>query len=291
MKIKKPFTRLMAYLSVLCAVTLTMPVGYASAQSCTSNPPQAISWWPGDGNTGDVVGGQHGGLEGTAAFGPGKVAQAFQFDGSGWFSIPDRPIWTLGTHDFTIELWAKFNNLTGLDPLMAHTDGGGPQNKWIFWYNSTGHDRLLGVPALRFMTENVTPPAGTGIPHDIVVAPWNPVIGQWYHLAVTRSGNTFRLYINGSQVAVDTSSAELPDPHVPLTIGNAEAFTLKGMIDEPAIYNRALTTQEISDISSADSAGKCKPTISVPEYDRAAGAMAVVVGVGVIVFARKRLIV
>ena len=284
MKTRKKCMRLVVYLSVLGAIVLSTPTGYASAQTCTPNPSQAISWWPGDGNTADVSGGHHGSLEGTATFGSGKVGQAFQFDGSGWVSVPDNPDWTLGTHDFTIELWAKFDSLTGLDPLIAHTDGGGPLNKWIFWFNASGHDKLQGTPALRFMMNEASLSG-----HDAIVAPWNPVTGQWYHLAVTRSGSTYKLYINGSLVATDTSPEEIPDPTVPLTIGRAEAFTLQGMIDEPAIYNRALTGQEISYIADAGSAGKCKSTIPIPEYGWAGGVMALTAGVGVITLVRKRI--
>ncbi len=285
MKIIRICLRFTYYLAVCSAIALVMPAEYVSAQTCTPAPPQAVSWWPGDGDTTDVIGGHGGTLAGSAAFGAGKVNKAFNFNGSGWVDIPDSSVWTLGAHDFTIELWAKFNSLTGLDPLVAHTDGGGPQNKWIFWYNSTGHDRLQGTPALRFMLDNIS---GIAVPHDIVVAPWNPATGQWYHLAVTRSGDTYRLYIDGSLVATDTSSEELPDPSVPLTIGRAEAFKLNGAIDEPAFYRRALTTQEISQIFDASSAGKCKPTIPIPEYGLAGGIAAATVGIGVIAFARKR---
>lgn len=288
MKLARLGSHLGLCLPVLWSLAIVVPAGYASAaQSCVLAPSQAISWWPGDGQTSDIVGGHSGTLAGTATFGPGQVQQGFRFDGSGWVDVPDSPAWTLGAHDFTIELWAKFNSLTGLDPLIAHTNGGGPQSKWIFWYNSTGHDRLQGTPALRFMMDDI---AGAAVPHDIIVAPWNPAIGQWYHLAVTRSSNTYRLYINGHQVATDTNSPALPDPTAQLTIGRAEAFRLNGAIDEPAIYSRALTTQEVSDIAGAGSAGKCKPTIPVPEYNWTAAAIAIVAGIGAVAFIRKRVL-
>lgn len=285
MNIRKLGLRLALYVPMLSVIILAMPARYASAAACIPAPPQAIAWWPGDANALDVAEGHHGSLAGSASFNTGKVGLSFRFDGSGWVGVPDSPAWTLGSHDFTIELWAKFNSLTGLDPLMAHTDGSGFQNKWIFWYNSTGHDRLQGVPALRFMSYD----AGSALPpHDIVVAPWNPATGQWYHLAVTRSGDTYRLYINGSQVAVDTNTPALPDPTAALTIGRAEAYLLNGAIDEPAIYSRALTTQEISAIADAGGAGKCKPSYPVPEYGQTIGIIAATVSIGAIALIRKR---
>lgn len=284
MKIRKLCSQLALCLPIVIAATLATPARQASAQACTPNPARVISWWPGDNNATDIIGGHHGTLAGSATFGAGKVKQAFHFDGSGWVDVPDSPAWTLGNHDFTIELWANFNSLTGLDPLIAHTDGGGPQKKWIFWFNTSGHDKLQNTPALRFMMNEVPLPG-----HDIVVAPWNPATGRWYHLAVTRSSDTYRLYIDGTLAATDTSPGPIPDPIASLTIGRAEAFILDGKIDEPAIYSRALTAHEISDIADAGSAGKCKPTISVPEFGWVGGAIALVAGIGIITFGRKRI--
>ncbi len=47
-----------------------------------------------------------------------------------------------------------------------------------------------------------------------------------YHVAVTRSGATYVLCIDGIQVAEDTSPYEIPDPNAPLTIGAAEGVEI-----------------------------------------------------------------
>ena len=50
----------------------------------TIDPPAGmVSWWPGDGNADDIVDGNPGTLSGDATFAPGKVGQAFRFDGDG----------------------------------------------------------------------------------------------------------------------------------------------------------------------------------------------------------------
>ena len=90
--------------------------------------------------------------------------------------------------------------------VIAHDNAGGEQNKWIFWYDALGHDKQPAVPALRFHI-NSPHPAPVPFPHDTVVAPWSPVLGRWYHVAVTRSGITYMLYIGGAQVATDTRTS------------------------------------------------------------------------------------
>lgn len=229
----------------------------SSAPTCMQPPEGLVSWWPGDGGADDIVGARNGSVVGSTRFAPGIVGEAFSFDGGGWVDVPDDPIWTLSTENFSIDLWVRFDSLSGRDPFIAHDNGGGEEDKWIFWYDTVGHDKQQGTPALRFHI-NSPHPEPVPFPHDTVVAPWNPILGRWYHVAVTRRGINYSLYIDGAQVATDTSTFSIPDPVVPLTIGRAEAYTLDGLIDEVEIFDRALSDAEIHAIFTAGSAGKCK---------------------------------
>ena len=136
-------------------------------------------------------------------------------------------------------------------------------------FDTEGHDKQQGVPALRFHI-NSPHPAPVPFPHDTVVAPWNPLLGRWYHVAVTRSGSSYALYIDGAQVATDTSIFSIPDPGAPLTIGRAEGVRLNGLVDEVEIFNRALAASEIQTIFNAGSAGKCKPVRTAMAFPLAA---------------------
>ena len=232
-----------------------MLAGHMVDQTYLQPPPGIVSWWPGDGNANDIAGARNGSLVGSTGFAAGIVGEAFSFDGGSWVEVPDDPIWTLGTEDFTIDLWVRFNSLSGRDPFIAHDNGRGEKDKWIFWYDAVGHDKQQGVPALRFHI-NSPHPEPVPFPHDTVVAPWNPILGRWYHVALTRSGINYALYIDGVQVATDTSTFSIPDPVLPLTIGSAEAYTLNGLIDEVEIFDRALSAEEIQAIFNAGSAGR-----------------------------------
>lgn len=70
--------------------------------------------------------------------------------------------------------------------------------------------------------------------------------GRWYHVVVTYDGATLRLHLNGA--LEDTEAAGgLPDTTVPLRIGSSSSNTgrFDGEIDEVAIYDRALTAEEV----------------------------------------------
>lgn len=219
---------------------------------CTPAPMGLVNWWPGDGNANDIQGGNHGALLAGATFAPGKVGQAFSFDGlDAVVSVPDSAAWDFGSSDFTIDTWVKFFGLSGQEAFVAHNDGGGNQNKWVFW--------LVGT-SLQF---HINGSANASISSN---APFVPTLDEWYHVAITRSGTTYKFYVNGAQLGDDQIDANsVPNASAPLTIGKAEALSsLRGFLDEVDISNRALDVSEIQAIYAAGSAGKCRPVCVEP---------------------------
>jgi hypothetical protein len=246
-------------LMILLVVVLAGPSAHAAAGACLPPPHGMVAWWPGDGNANDVRRDHDGTLVGGAGFVPGMVDQAFQFNGTdGFVRVGDSRAWTFGNGPFTVDLWVKFDRLGGRDPFIGHDEGGGEFAKWIFWYDAQGHRPPFG-PALRFHINS--PTLG---PLDPVVFPWQPQVGVWYHVALTRSPNTdtrasrYKLFINGVRVARETDSHTIPDAAAPLTIGRAESFFLGGVIDEAEVFQRALRADQIKAIYDAGAAGKCK---------------------------------
>src|SRR5262245_959166 len=64
---------------VLVAPNLPCPRSYSA--SCLSLPAGAVSWWRAETNALDATGVDNGTLFGNATYGPGRVGQAFVFDG------------------------------------------------------------------------------------------------------------------------------------------------------------------------------------------------------------------
>src|SRR6266487_7197793 len=79
--------------------------GLAAAQVCVPPPSGLVSWWPGDGNANDIVDGNHGSISGGVTFVPGKVLDAFNFDGTGFVQIPDSR--SLEPAQITIDAWIR----------------------------------------------------------------------------------------------------------------------------------------------------------------------------------------
>src|SRR5512147_84110 len=107
-----------------CALT-----GQAIAQSVL--PSGAISWWPGEGNAKDVVGLNHGTVESGVGFVPGKVGQAFSFNGlpeGGGVNLGNVPAFDFtSTSSFTMEAWVD-----SLGPTASPND---TQNIMTLNYN------------------------------------------------------------------------------------------------------------------------------------------------------------
>jgi hypothetical protein len=85
-------------------------------------------------------------------------------------------------------------------------------------------------------------------------------LGQWSYVAGTYSaGSGLSLYVNGQLVGTTVVGGQLSPSGNTLDIGhdpsNADRW-YDGLIDEPSVYNRALSPAEIQWIYNAGSAGK-----------------------------------
>jgi hypothetical protein len=104
----------------------------------------------------------------------------------------------------------------------------------------------------------------TGVWEDVVVSQTVLQDHVWYHVAGTYDGSTANIYVNGVlDNSVPKTGTILASTAGPLFIGqnvggagSGEFFN--GLIDEVAIYNRALSAEEVAAIFNARSAGKCK---------------------------------
>jgi lysophospholipase L1-like esterase len=249
------------------------PASNASGATCASTPPNLIGWWPADGNANDIFGTNNGILQGGAtASSAGLVGSAFSFAGTnGYVQIPDAP--ELKPVNLTVEAWVRF---TSLDSQGL---GGSPAGDQyiVFKQNSysssfEGFDlsktRSPGPDVFRWMVSS-----GPGLEAEIhSITPLTTNV--WYHVAGVRGSNFLQIYVNGQLEQQTNVSFPQNYGTLPLFFGTSgQAFwdhKFRGSLDEVALYNRALSSNEIAAIFAIGAVGKCKaPSISTAPQSQA----------------------
>jgi hypothetical protein len=228
----------------LAAFAAAFPAG-AHAQTCEDPPSGLISWWPGQGNGADIIGGNDL-TTGSAGFVAAKVGQGFDLS-TGSMTGPGAPF-DFASPGFTAEFWMKgVHDQPDAQFLIldkSHDSGG--NDGWAFQGDSTTGE-------LSFLS-------GNGIGFDVALSGIDVLDGAWHHIAGTWGGTSLRLYVDGTQVDTTPHALPVASPGG-LEVGDWHSASRRyvGLIDEISIYDRRLMAGEIQDIIDADTAGKCLP--------------------------------
>ncbi|MEU8269169.1 LamG-like jellyroll fold domain-containing protein [Sphaerisporangium sp. NPDC049002] len=215
------------------SATAAVPVGPASAASLLTDP-VPIAAYGMEESRGTAVGDSMGGKPGTAvatSWTAGKHGKALSFAGEDYVeskvAIPPTPAWAaLGA--LTFEAWIK-----------PASDADGNLLELQSWDSSNG----FFVVGYRWRTLyavycGVEGCAGiSGDEHGFEVPE-----GSWSHVAVTHDGTALRIYLNGTQVAVQEATVPLPSFDGQRTIGGAydTSADFDGVIDEVRVYGTAI---------------------------------------------------
>lgn len=237
--------------SGLAVIFLMAAFATVTAAQCVPVPSGAVSWWSAENTADDNFNRNNAVLNGNATFAPGKVGQSFAFDGAGDYAqVLTTSSLPTGSAPRTIEVWLR----TSID-LSAQTESG------IVQYGTATAGNMFGL-----ITSANAPGKLYFYGHGADLAGVTTLLpNTWYHAAVTYDGSIVKLYLNGQlenqapiglNTVLDTSG---------FLIGNREGSSFwTGQIDEPALYDRELSTAEIAAIFTAGNAGKCRSCASMP---------------------------
>jgi hypothetical protein len=230
-------------------------IGVEAAPVC---PPGMISYWKLDETTGSAYSDYYNSNDGSGsspapAPATGLIGGAQDFNGTNnYITVADHPSldWASDA-SFTIEVWAKFTNVNSWNKVMiGRDDGGGGQPHW--WL---GAQQLTGYALFNLLDTN-----GAG---DFLIDTKAINDNDWHQLVAVRDENVDmnRLYVDG--VKVDSVFFDYTagfEAATTLGIGymaynSNPNYFYDGLLDDIALYNRALSDGEIRAHHAAGLAG------------------------------------
>ena len=246
------------------SVIVTTPGGSNAANSLftyVAPPTGPVAWLSAEGVADDITGrGNHGVVNGTVAYVPGKVGRAFSFNGVGTNSVRIPNSSSLQSANLTVEYWIYFNTAQN---SVNVTKRNGSSDVWQVGIAYAGGNFLL-----QFLGANLS---GMG---EWYSAPLSSPVGVWTHVAVTYSNSTIRGYVNGvmvmEQVPV-TLIMQTRTSDIYVGASSTGSAPLDGKIDELSFYDRALGSTEIEAIYNAGAAGKSVPAPTFTSITPASG--------------------
>src|SRR3989344_2759663 len=260
-------------IAIVLVGSWTMVTAHDLKETGPTCPAGLVSWWTGDEISGktvlDIKGKNNGTMVGGVSIVPGKVGNAFKFDGkSGYITMGNPANLNLGTKPFSLEFWIYWDggpNVNNVLNKAIRSADGSEKGYWL----------LMGGDHMEFfMGEGIGPNgnlSGRGS------TPFTPK--TWHHVTAIRrtpanqSGTAanMELIIDGVTRFGRISKNPTTTTDAPFIIGarNDQTGTsefFSGMIDEISVYDRALDwLNEARPIIKADSAGKCHKLTPTPE--------------------------
>ncbi len=225
--------------------------------TCVPPPPNMLAWYTGDGTTRDIAGGNDGTLANGAAYGAGKVGQAFDFNtANAVVTAPGNTILNISGTGLTLDGWIyPRSNVSGTFYFAKSATSDHP---YVLYNNGGDIHGIIRTPVNNFE-------------FDTNIA---PALNTWTHIALVFdstqavAADRVKVYINGTAATLTASggfpaqNSNLASSTLPFAIGNRATnpgVSFNGLIDEVEVFNRALAESEIDAIFAADGGGKCKP--------------------------------
>ncbi|MBU6159371.1 MAG: hypothetical protein KGP35_10145, partial [Bacteroidetes bacterium] len=251
----------------LMAVGLLFFTQTTKSQNIPSYVPKdgLVGWWPFNGNANDESGnGNNGTVNGatltTDRF--GNAGKAYSFDGSDWIELNSLSAIN-SSNGLAVSTWVKstgFNTNTnctvGCGQFYFSRGFDGGNGFYLLAKQGNGPGFQCSVNGPFAGGKGVVDPNVIEIPHT-----------QWYHLLINYDGNKINLYVNGkiagttpysAPIGIDnTSKAAFGRQFVP-----GYPYFAVGVIDDGAIWNRALSEQEIKNLYTGNI---CYQNVSVTD--------------------------
>ena len=209
-------------------------------------PSSLVAYWPAEGNANDAAGDNDGIVGNGATFAPGKVGQAFSFDGvNDYIALSNQPNLSAG---FTFSAWVNFEEVKFYNQQTVFNN-----NQFFMRKEDWGDfSERTRISIFVELTGGLVEPRARSTT--------TLEAGTWYHVAGTWDGRSLRIYVNGDLEGKSFRIGTLTPATVQARIGQGQEMGVagnpfSGLIDEIKIYSRALSADQIKAQYEAGSSG------------------------------------
>jgi hypothetical protein len=250
----------------LIAVCLTLCL-YMAAQVRADT--SLVLYFDFEGGKGDIVEdrsdyGNDGTIQGEARWVEGRFGEGLEIDLSSIVIVPDCDEFRI-TDKITLACWAKF---------MAYAPEVWEGNSYDFlvcrWNWTGGDNRCYETYLVSHAPGVVVSSDGTDAGGHKTAAAETAELDRWYNIVGVFDGSKVRIYVDGEEEGSEDYDGKILAGEGPISIGDndvglAPNFHFVGVIDEVAVYNRALSQSEIrqkmtSGHTAVESEGKLTTT-------------------------------
>jgi uncharacterized protein (TIGR02145 family) len=210
-----------------------------------------VGWWPFNGNANDESGNVNNGTVNGATLTTdrfGLANKAYSFDGVNDF-IQTGVISELNSSTNSISIWLKASDYSDHHQIEYAGTSFGTLGR-AFAFNLA---RLANVPTTNCIDANI--PGLKNLNGELTQ-------NSWCHLVFISEGTIGKFYLNGSYLGQTAIGSPICQNALTLVLGRGTNGSgprwYNGQLDDIAIYNRALTQQEITNLYS----GSTPPTIT-----------------------------
>jgi len=244
--------------AIACISLLTLP---AAAQIPAYVPTDGlVGWWPFNGNANDESGNGNEGVVNGATLTEDRFVnanKAFSFNGiSDFIQVNNSASLTL-TNNFSFSCWIK------IPDYSLNTSG--IVERTVIGKQRANNEGTFNFIAVNPWGQNACSFGLNDGPNNIVVNNGEGVLlNTWNHFSGTYDGTIAKLWKNGVLIADQQTGISLIVSDEPFYFGkefNSMGRFFKGIIDDIAIYNRALTEQEIQNLYTGTTPPPC---VSLP---------------------------
>lgn len=188
-----------------------------------------ISYYPLNGNSNDAKGSNNG-VDSNITYTTGKFSNAASFNGTNSRIVPSTQTGIpSGSSPYTFSAWVNVASFASPRTIVG--------------LGNTGTNNHLNVLKIQSSTQVQNYWWGNDLSANTGTLPTS----EWMHVVATFDGTTRRIYLNAIIIAQDTPVGKNTQA-TNFKIGEFQSEWFSGLIEDLAIFNRALTANEVFDL-------------------------------------------